>query len=211
MRIVTVEPSAAVVTREKFTKVVVEAIGTFLLVFTVGAAIGSGSEFAPLAIGAALIVIYAGGRLSAGHYNPAVTLALLLRHRIGLPDAGAYWTTQIGAGLFAALLARAVIDRPQIAGVATTTLTGRILWAAFAAELIFTCMLCYVVLDGTTGKHRFENSLYGLAIGLTVVAGAAAMHVFAWPTLSVYLLTQVIAGVAAGVVFVTLNPYESST
>ena len=103
-------------------KYAVEAIGTFFLVFTVGAAVGSRSPLAPLAIGAALMVmIYAGGHLSGGHYNPAVTLAALIRHRIGLRDALAYWLSQIGAGLIAAILVRTVIDPTQTA--ATTTLT----------------------------------------------------------------------------------------
>ena len=63
-------------------KYAVEAIGTFFLVFTIGAAVGGHSALAPLAIGAALMVmIYAGGHLSGGHYNPAVTLAALIRHR----------------------------------------------------------------------------------------------------------------------------------
>ena len=61
-------------------KYAVEAIGTFFLVFTVGAAVGSRSPLAPLAIGAVLMVmIYAGGHLSGGHYNPSVTLAALIR------------------------------------------------------------------------------------------------------------------------------------
>jgi aquaporin Z len=55
---------------------IVEFIGTFFLVFTVGAAVRSGAALAPLAIGAALMVmVYAGGHISGGHYNPAVTLA----------------------------------------------------------------------------------------------------------------------------------------
>ncbi|HEV7851660.1 MAG TPA: aquaporin, partial [Mycobacterium sp.] len=83
-------------------KYAVEAIGTFFLVFTVGASVGSASPFAPLAIGAVLMVmIYAGGHLSGGHYNPAVTLAVLVRRRIGLRDAVAYWVVQFGAGLLA--------------------------------------------------------------------------------------------------------------
>jgi len=101
-------------------KYVVEAIGTFFLVFTIGAAVGSHSPLAPLAIGAALMVmIYAGGHLSGGHYNPAVTLAALIRHRIGLRDALAYWLSQIGAGLIAAVLVRTVIDPTQTAAAAT--------------------------------------------------------------------------------------------
>jgi aquaporin Z len=45
----------------------VEAIGTFFLVFTVGAAVGSGSPLAPIAIGGVLMVmVYAGGHISGG-------------------------------------------------------------------------------------------------------------------------------------------------
>lgn len=63
-------------------KFVVEAIGTFFLVFTVGAAVATSSPLAPVGIGAVLMVmIYAGAQLSGGHYNPAVTLAVLVRRR----------------------------------------------------------------------------------------------------------------------------------
>ena len=45
--------------------------------------------FAPLAIGSALMVmVYAGGHVSGGHYNPAVTLAVWLRGR--RPAAGTF-------------------------------------------------------------------------------------------------------------------------
>jgi aquaporin Z len=207
-------------------KYAVEAIGTFFLVFTVGAAVGSRSPLAPLAIGAVLMVmIYAGGHLSGGHYNPAVTLAVLVRRRIGLRDAAGYWIVQFGAGLLAAVLVRAVVDPAQVASTATMTLSGRTLLAAFVVELLFTFALCYVVLNVATSKHHPDNSFYGLAIGFTVVAGAfavgaisggafnpavslgaAVMGIFAWPTLWVYLVAQVIAGAAAGTTFLALNP-----
>src|SRR3981189_427094 len=157
-------------------KYAVEAIGTFFLVFTVGTAAGSGSPFAPLGIGAALMVmIYAGGHLSGGHYNPAVTLAALIRRRIGLRDALAYWLSQIGAGLVAALLVRTVIDPTQTAATATLTLNGPTLLAAFVVELLFTFALCYVVLNVATSKDHPDNSFYGLAIGFTVMVGAFAV------------------------------------
>jgi aquaporin Z len=208
-------------------KYLVEAIGTFFLVFTVGAAAGSGSPFAPLGIGAVLMVmIYAGGHLSGGHYNPAVTLAVLVRRRIGLRDAVAYWVVQFGAGLLAAVVVRTIVD-PTRATAATLTLTGPTLLAAFVVELLFTFALCYVVLNVATSKDHPDNSFYGLAIGFTVVAGAfavgsisggafnpavtlgaAVMGMFAWPTLWVYLVAQVCAGLAAGVTFVALNPAD---
>jgi aquaporin Z len=206
-------------------KYAVEAIGTFFLVFTVGAAVGSHSSLAPLAIGAVLMVmIYAGGHLSGGHYNLAVTLAALVRSRIGPRDAVGYWFAQLVAGIVAGLLVRAAID-PVQAAVTTTTLAGATLLAAFVVELLFTFALCYVVLNVATSKDHPDNSFYGLAIGFTVVAGAlavggisggafnpavtigaAVMHMFAWPTLWVYLVAQVIAGAAAGIAFLALNP-----
>jgi aquaporin Z len=226
-RQLTAEPVIATGPRSTV-KYTVEAIGTFFLVFTVGAAVGSRSPLAPLAIGAALMVmVYAGGHLSGGHYNPAVTLAALVRRRIGLRDAVAYWLSQIGAGLIAALLVRTVIDPTQTTATATTTLGGTTLLAAFVVELLFTFALAYVVLNVATSKDHPDNSFYGLAIGFTVVAGAiavggisggafnpavaiagAAMGIFAWPTLWVYLLAQVIAGAAAGVAFRALNPND---
>src|SRR6202171_2492658 len=207
-------------------KYAVEAIGTFFLVFTVGAAVESRTPLAALAIGAVLMVmIYAGGHLSGGHYNPAVTLAVLVRRRIGLRDAVAYWVVQLGARLLAAVVVRTIVDPTRVATTAAMTLTGRTLLAAFVVELLFPFALCYVVLNVATSKDHPDNSFYGLAIGFTVVAGAfavgaisggafnpavslgaAVMGMFAWPTLWVYLVSQVLAGIAAGVTFLALNP-----
>jgi aquaporin Z len=207
-------------------KYIVEGIGTFVLVFTVGAAVASRSPLAPLAIGAALMVmVYAGGHVSGGHYNPAVTLAVLLRRRIGLRDAVAYWIAQLGAGVLAALLVRMLIDPVEGAKTAALTLAGHSLAAAFVVELLFTAALCYVVLNVATSKSHPNNSFYGLAIGFTVVAGAAAagtisggafnpavtvaaavMGMFAWSSLWVYLVAQLIAGIAAGITFIAINP-----
>jgi aquaporin Z len=210
--------------RSAGTKYAVEAIGTFFLVFTIGASVRSGSSLAPLAIGAVLMVmIYAGGHISGGHYNPAVTLAVLVRRRIELRDAIGYWIVQVGAGLLAAEAVRAV--RPG--HVNPLTLSEPAVVAAFVAELLFTFALCYVVLNVATSKDHPDNSFYGLAIGFTVLAGAvavggisggafnpavvfggAAMDMFALPTLWVYLVAQLIAGATAGVVFRALNPND---
>src|ERR1700749_3826308 len=89
--------------RRALAKYAVEAIGTFILVFTVGAAVGSRNSLAPLAIGAALMVmIYAGGHISGANYNPAVTLAVLVRRRIGLRDAVGYWIDRLVSGCVSA-------------------------------------------------------------------------------------------------------------
>ena len=63
-------------------KLIVEFIGMFLFMFTVGMATnkaGAGA-LAPLAIGSALMVmVFAGGHISGGHFNPAVSTAVFLR------------------------------------------------------------------------------------------------------------------------------------
>jgi aquaporin Z len=209
-------------------KYAVEAVGTFFLVLTVGTAVGSASTLAPLGIGAVLMVmVYAGGHISGGHYNPAVTLAVLVRRRIAIPDAIGYWIAQFGAGMLAAVVVRWIVEPGRQSSRAALMLSGHAVVAAFAAELLFTFALCYVVLNVATSKSHPDNSYYGLAIGFTVVAGAvavgaisggafnpavslgaAAMDMFAWPTLWVYLVAQALAGLAAGVSFLALNPND---
>src|SRR3954465_15632268 len=86
-------------------KYIVEFIGTFFLVFTVGMAVRSGGTFAPFAIGSILMVmIFAGGHISGGHFNPAVTLAVWLRGKCEAKDVIPYWIAQFLAGTVAALL-----------------------------------------------------------------------------------------------------------
>ena len=57
-----------------------ELIGTFFLVFAIGMTAVLGTDAAPIAIGAMLMVmVYMGGHVSGAHYNPAVTLAISIR------------------------------------------------------------------------------------------------------------------------------------
>jgi aquaporin Z len=225
--VVTSEPEPAVVAAPRWRpttrKYAVEVIGTFFLVFTVAASGFSNSTFTPLAAGAALMVmVYAGGHISGGHYNPAVTLAALWRRRIGPADAVAYWIAQFVAGVVAAVVARAVVNP---ATVTTLHPSGHALAATAVVELLFTFALCYVVLNVATSKSQTGNSFFGLAIGFTVLAGAFAVGgisggafnpavalgaatggLFAWSTLWVYIVVQAVAGTAAGLTFLALNP-----
>ncbi|MGW1161536.1 aquaporin [Streptomyces sp. NPDC002513] len=204
-------------------KYVTEFIGTFFLAFAVGVAALSGSPFVPLAAGATLMVmIYAGGHISGGHYNPAVTLAALIRRRIGIRDAAAYWGAQVVAGVVAGAIAHAVVNP---ATVRTLTLSGHTEAAAAVVELLVTFALCYVVLNVATSKDQPDNGFYGLAIGFTVAAGAFAVGgisggvfnpavalggatagLFGWSTIWVYAVVQLGAGIAAGLAFLALNP-----
>ena len=88
-------------------KYIAEFIGTFFLVLTIGCTgIGAGAGvIAPLAIGAALMVmVFAGGHISGGHYNPAVTLGVLIRGKVNRTDVLPYMVAQLlGAAIAAAV------------------------------------------------------------------------------------------------------------
>lgn len=150
-------------------KYIVEFIGTFFLVFTVGMAVRSGSPLAPLAIGASLMVmIFAGGHVSGGHFNPAVTLAVWLRGKLPLKDVIPYWVAQLLAGLTAGLIVNLLLTRIQMPA-------EHIVVNSLIVEFLFTFALAWVVLNTATSKGTLDNSFYGLAIGFTVVAGAVAV------------------------------------
>src|SRR5262249_25543077 len=148
-----------------------ELIGTFFLVFTVGMTViktGDG-VIPPLAIGSALMVmIYAGGHISGGHYNPAVTLGVWLRGKCDTKDVVPYWIAQVAGGAVAAGLA---IYMHGGQGKASDPDIPK----AFLAEFLFTFALVWVVLNVATSKGTAGNSNYGLAIGFTVLTGAFAV------------------------------------
>jgi len=153
-------------------KYIVEFIGTFFLVFTVGLAVRQGAVLAPLAIGAVLMVmIFAGGHISGGHFNPAVTLAALLRGRCATRDAIPYWVAQFLAGFAAAMLVNFLMGgRVDLSGVAKHPALN-----SFIVEFLFTFALAWVVLNVATSKATMGNSFYGLAIGFTVLVGAVTV------------------------------------
>jgi len=152
-------------------KYLVEFIGTFFLVFTVGMAVRSGAALAPLAIGASLMVmIFAGGHVSGGHFNPAVTLAVFLRGKCPARDVVPYWAAQFAAGLVAAVLVTFLFSGKPAGGPA---LHGTV--PSVIVEFLFTFALAWVVLNVATAKGTSGNSFYGLAIGMTVMTGAVAV------------------------------------
>src|SRR5690606_13704585 len=128
---------------------VTELIGTFFLVLTIGLVVPPGTDLAPLAICSALmIMLYTGAHISGAHYNPAVSLAVLLRGQLSLSDFLAYVVSQLIGATLAALLA-ASITRTAFSlapGAAATAVD------AFALELLFTFALALVVLNVATAR-----------------------------------------------------------
>ena len=148
-----------------------EFIGTFFLVLTIGLTVVGGTEFAPLAIGAALMVmVYMGGHISGAHYNPAVTLAVFMRGKLEGGSVAPYMLSQVAGAFLATVVVQLVLGStfaPAPSPEATTM-------AALLVEILYTFALALVVLNVATADATSGNSFYGLAIGFTVAAGAFA-------------------------------------
>lgn len=148
-----------------------ETIGTFFLVLTVGLTVMGGSPMAPLAIGCSLmIMVYMGGHISGGHYNPAVTLAVAMRGKLPMKQVVPYWICQVVGAVLAALAAYVIMNRT----FAPAPSPGVTPVEALVVEFLYTFALCIVVLQTATSSKTQGNSYYGLAIGFTVVVAAFA-------------------------------------
>jgi aquaporin Z len=205
-------------------KYIAEFIGTFFLVLTIGCTvIGNGAgALAPLAIGSALMVmIFAGGHISGGHFNPAVTLGVWLRGKCDTKDVAPYMTFQIIASVLAALAVKFLKGDASLTPLQPATVP------ALLAEFLFTFALVYVVLNAATAKGTSGNSFYGLAIGFTVMVGAfsvgnvsggafnpavavgiSVMGLSSWSNIWIYFVADFAGGAVAAGAFKALNPAD---
>ncbi len=205
-------------------KYLVEFIGTFFLVFTIGCTViapGAGA-FAPLAIGAVLMVmIYSGGHISGGHFNPAVSLAARIRGKLSNADLIPYWLAQFAAAAVAAWLVHFIKGTVPPAPLP-------IGWkAALLVEFLFTFALAWVVLNSATAKGTAGNSFYGLAIGMTVMVGAfsvgnvsggafnpavaigaSLMGLIAWENIWIFFVGNLGGGIVAAITYKLVNGDE---
>ncbi len=204
-------------------KLVVEFIGMFMFVFTVGMVTektGAG-PLAPIAIGFVLMVmVFAGGHISGGHYNPAVSTGVLIRGKMTANEWVAYVITQLVAAALSGLLVRAVGGHEPHVAVAGD---GKML----VVEILFTFALVWTVLNVATARGTEGNSFYGLAIGGIVLVGAFAVGgvsggafnpaialgasvtgLFKWSHYWIYLLGALIGAVLAAGAFLFVQPEE---
>jgi aquaporin Z len=153
-----------------FAKPLTEFLGTFFLLLTILLAVADAGPMAPVAIGVALIaLVYMGGAISGAHYNPAVTIAILVRGKIGPAPALGYIASQLLGAAAACAVAKALGKSGAPAPAPDTAPL-----AAWGAEVLFTFFLALVILNVATSKKTEGNGYFGVAIGLTVMAGAYA-------------------------------------
>ncbi|HEY9015822.1 MAG TPA: aquaporin [Gemmatimonadales bacterium] len=149
-----------------------EFIGTFFLVLTIGLTVIGGTPLAPLAIGSSLMVmVYMGGHVSGGHYNPAVSLGVFLRGKMASAgELAGYMLSQLAGAVVAALVVQAITGQTFAPAPAPTASTG----AALLVEFLYTFALVLVVLNSAASARTQGNSFYGIAIGFTIVVAAFA-------------------------------------
>ena len=143
-------------------KYITEIIGTFFLVLIIGL---TGN---PIAIGLGLaVLVYMGAHISGAHYNPAVTLAMYINDQIDIKESGKYVASQL-IGSVIAVFILTELGQDSFSVVSKTTE----IQSFFVAEILFTFLLVFVILNVALNKDLKGNQFYGLAIGLTVTAGA---------------------------------------
>jgi aquaporin Z len=151
---------------------VTEFVGTFFVVLTIGLTVMNGTPMAPLAIGSVLMaMVYMGGHISGAHYNPAVSVAILIRGKMEARDLIPYVLAQLSGAILASLTVMLIVGNTFAPAPAPEA--GLVV--VLLCEALFTFALSLVILNVATDDATAGNSYYGLAIGFTVMAGAFAV------------------------------------
>jgi aquaporin Z len=167
-----------------------------------------------------MVMVFAGGHTSGGHFNPAVSTAVFLRGRMAGIELGTYIVTQLVAAAIAGLLVRYVGGHEAHIVVASSP-------KMLIAEFVFTFALAWVVLNVATARGTEGNSFYGLAIGFTVLAGAYSVGgisggafnpaiavgamvtgLLEWSNIWIYAIADILGAAAAAYAFLFVLPAE---
>ncbi len=185
-------------------RVVAEAVGTgFLLAAIVGSGI-MGSRLAAEGAGALIlgphalatggvlfVMIRALGPVSGAHFNPAVTLAFLIRREIGRKEGGLYMIAQIIGGAIGVLLTHVAFAEP-IVQVSATARDG---FPLLFEELLVTAGLVGVILATVKRGADVVAGAVGAYIALAIWSTSSAC--FANPAVTIArLLTDSATGIA---------------
>lgn len=205
-----------------YSRLVSEFLGTFFLVLTVGLNVLGGSKAPVWSIAAALMcMIFALGSCSGAHFNPAVTVSILVRGEIDGPTAGKYIATQLVGGT-AAAFSYMFMEKGNVFPLQPGA--GHTWLSAYVLEMIFTFLLAFVVLSVATVRQDSSSEIFGFAIGSCVTAGGYAIGAVSGGSLNpavstgialsslvggghgifhlfMYILFEVLGGVIAALVF----------
>jgi len=175
-------------------RLIAEFVGTFWLVFGgCGAAIlatgnpdvGIGWLGVALAFGLTVLTMaYAVGGISGGHFNPAVSLGLMIGGRFDAKDLIPYWVAQVAGSIVAAVvlyvIASGQADFAGAGGFASNgygaaSPGGFSLTAAFVTEIVATAMFLVIILGATSKGVPAGFAPIAIGLGLTLI------HLFTIP------------------------------
>ena len=158
-------------------KAFTEFLGSFLFMGAIALVGPAGTPFAPLVVGVALVcAVYMGGHVSGAHYNPAVSLAALMQKKLTFAEFGIYVVAQLLGAAAAFCFGGWVTGAAGgiAPGMDPVTAKAFTLDKALAVEIFGTMFLTLVILNVAVHKNNASRSVYGLAIGFTIVAMAYA-------------------------------------
>lgn len=201
-----------------FKNYITEFIGTFFLVFTIGCVLllGGDGVINAIAIGFALmIMVYAGASISGGHYNPAVTIAAVIKKALPSCELIPYVISQLIGATSAVMIVNHFSGHVQNLDGCAYNLSSMVV-----GEFLFTFALCYVVLMTAANKKNEGNSYFGLAIGSTVTVGIftvgsvlcfgtfnpavamaiGMMNITCWQSVFITILANIAAAIAAALI-----------
>lgn len=156
---------------------IAEFLGTFTLVFIGAFAVAvtgfqdANANVAVPALAHGLIVVglaFAYGGISGGHFNPAVTVGMLVGGKIDVVKAAAYIVVQLVGGIVAAFVLRLVLVDPSNFGVTKGVLTDSNIGSAAIIEAILTFFLVSTIYQ--TAVHGRAGNVAPIAIGFTLAA-----------------------------------------
>ncbi|MFV9673719.1 MAG: MIP/aquaporin family protein [Acidimicrobiia bacterium] len=159
-------------------KLAAEVLGTYVLVLggtaTILSAAAGGAPTNILIVafgfGLALMAgLYAFGEVSGGHFNPAVSLAMVLDKRIDPLSMAGYWVAQLVGAVLASLTLLVATSTEAVASTMTTFGAGIEAWEAFLFEVVFTAIFLAVILKVTTSENSGKTAFLGIGLTLTMI------------------------------------------
>lgn len=152
----------------KLARYVAEFFGTFVLVLSVGCNVLSKNWFSgPISTACILVgLVYATSNVSGGYLNPALALASGVAGRLPMGEALAYCVFEILGGILGAITYSLLYWENFTIG----PMRGFSWWQAGLAEMLYTFMLAFAVLNCATMYKQFGRQYFGLAIGFVILA-----------------------------------------
>ena len=144
-------------------------------------------------------MVYAGGHISGGHYNPAVSLAVWVRGRLASRDLLLYWAAQLVGALLGAVLAHFLIDTRANAQYRPGAMPRWCCSPSSCSPSVATTVMAGAIAVGP---------LTGGALNPAVVAGGWVIGLFSGSSIWLYLLATLLADATAGGAFCLLNPAD---